>query len=204
MHSFLVDPSSPDQLHSKFSQAANGAAQSIKQFTQLVEDASTKEVMDKAKESRMKDGEGITGWKVTEHEDWLNPKQEDDSNKSDGDEIDEEGIVETGDGPNAEDMSSLLEKFRSAHAGVEASLDEDSRTVTVGHLHGCLYFELKRARSIYLYRRNSNLRFSAIPPQKAMTTIALTAKINQNSTERSWRQSEHGLDQKICIIFSYV
>ena len=153
MDSVLVDPPSPDQLHSNFSQAANGAAQSIKHFTQLVEDGKTKEVMEKGKESRMKDGEGITGWKVTEHEDWLNLKQEDGNNDDDDDDDDdgkeEESIVEVGDSPSMKNVNLVLDKFRSAHVGVEASLDEDSRTLTVGHLHGCLYFMLNPCK-VYL------------------------------------------------------
>ncbi|CAF9925960.1 MAG: hypothetical protein ALECFALPRED_003261 [Alectoria fallacina] len=128
MDSVLVDPASPDQLHSHFSQAANGAAQAIKNFTLLVEDSRTKEVMDKAKESRARAGEGITGWKVTEHEDWLNFKQEDGNDDVDKD---EEGTAEAGDGPSAENVNTTLDKLRSAHVGIEVSLDEDSRTVTL-------------------------------------------------------------------------
>ncbi|CAD6579571.1 MAG: hypothetical protein ASARMPRED_009183 [Alectoria sarmentosa] len=128
MDSVLVDPASPDQLHSNFSQAANGAAQAIKNFTLMVEDSRTKEVMDKAKESRAKTVESITGWKVTEHEDWLNLKQADGNDDVDKD---EEGTAEAGDGPSAENVNTMLDKLRSSHAGIEVSLDEDSRTVTL-------------------------------------------------------------------------
>ncbi len=151
MDSVLVDPPSPDQLHSNFSQAANGAAQAIKNFTQLVEDSRTREVIEKAKESRTKNGEGITGWKVTEHEDWLDVNQGDGNDDVDDE---EEGTAEAGDGPSAKDLNAALDKFRSAHAGVEASLNEESRTMTVGYLHAFLWITLKRASSTYLLQPN--------------------------------------------------
>lgn len=147
MDSVLLDPPSPDQLHSNFSQAANGAAQAVKHFTQLVENSKTKEVMENAKESRAKNGEGITGWKVTEHEDWLEINQEHGNDDSDKE---EEGVAEAGGGINVEGMNAALDKFRSAHAGIEASLDEDSRTVTVSHLHSFVWAILNNASSIYL------------------------------------------------------
>ena len=129
MDSVLVDPSAPDHLHSNFSRAANGAAQAIQNFTQLVEDSKTKKVMEKAKESMEKDGEGITGWKVTEHEDWLDIKVD---GNDDVDE-DEEITAEVGDGSSMESTNMALDRFRSVHAGIEASLDEESRTVTVSY-----------------------------------------------------------------------
>lgn len=128
MDSVLVDPLSPDQLHSNFSQAANGAAQAIKHFTQLMEDSGTKEVMERAKESRTENGEGITGWKVIEHEDWLDVKQEDGNDDVDKE---EEGTAEAGDALGLKDVNEALDKFRSAHVGLEASLIEDSRMVTL-------------------------------------------------------------------------
>lgn len=128
MDSVLVDSASPDQLHSSFSRAANGAAQAIKHFTQLVDDSKTKEVIENAKRSRIKNGEGITGWKVTEHEDWLNVRQEEGSDEADKE---EEATAETGDEISMKHLDAALDKFRSGHLGLEASLDEDSRTITV-------------------------------------------------------------------------
>ena len=194
MDSVLVEPPSPDQLHSNFSQAANGAAQAIKHFTHLVEDSRTKEIMEKAKDSRTKNGEGITSWKVTEHEDWLDVKQEDGNGHVDKE---EEAAAEAGDGPSVKDVNATLEKFRSAHAGVEASLDEDERTVTVSCLHRLVRAMLKYASSIYLCPPKSTSRFGSIPPRKATLLTVLTAETNQNFTGRFLRQSEHGLDQMI-------
>lgn len=194
MDSVLVDSISPDQLHSNFSQAANGAAQAIKHFTQMVEDSKTKEVMEKAKESRMNNGEGITGWKVIEHEDWLNVKQE---NGSDDADKEEEGITEAGDAPSVKDVNAALEKFRSGHLGVEASLDEDSRTITVSLSQDYVRATLKYASFIYLSQPISTSGFSSTPPPKAKIITALRAKRNQNFTEPFLKPLEHGLDRMI-------
>lgn len=195
MDSVLVDPSSPDQLHSNFAQAANGAAQGIKRFTQMVEDSRTKEVMDKAKESRMKDGESITAWKVTEHEDWLDVKMEDGNDSAEIEE--EEGAAEASDGPNIKDVNAVLEKFRSIHVSIEALLDEDERTVTVSYARDFVQHRLKFARSIYLCQPKSTSRSGLLPTPKAMRTTALTAKTSRKFTDWFLMRSEHGLDRKI-------
>lgn len=194
MHSVLLDPPSPDQLHSNFSQAANGAAQAIKQFTQLVEDSRTKEVMEKAKESRAENGEGIAGWQVAEHEDWLDIKQEDGN-----DDVDKEegNIADASGGSSMNDVNAALDKFRSAHKGVEVSLDEESRTVTVRHLYSFIWVTLKVESSIYLHQLRLVFRFSSIQPPKARIITALTAKANQSSTEQFLRLSEQGQKQTI-------
>ena len=155
MDSVLVDSSAPDHLHSNFSQAANGAAQAIQIFTQLVEDSKTKKVMEKAKESMEKNGEGITGWKVTEHEDWLDIKVD---GNDDVDE-DEQVTVEVGDGSSMESTNMALDRFRSVHAGIDASLDEESRTMTVSYSCALLQNMLRRLRSIYLRHPISTSRF---------------------------------------------
>ena len=184
MVSVLVDPPSPDQLHSNFSQAANSAAQAVQRFTHVVEDSRIREVMEKAKESRTKNGEGITGWKVTDHEDWLDVKHEDGNEDADKE---GETIAEAGDSPSMEDVNGALDKFRSAHVGVEALLDDDSRTVTVIGLHGFVRLILKRARSIYLCRPKLTSRSSSMLPSKATVLTSLTAKTSQSFTEQFLR-----------------
>ncbi|KAL2048668.1 hypothetical protein N7G274_000580 [Stereocaulon virgatum] len=139
MDSVLVDPSSPEQLYSHFSQAAMGAANDIKEFGHLMDQKKSKEVLEKAKESRAKDAEGITGWIVSAHGDWLDMKKEEDS---DDPEIDGEGkdtAVSAMD-TNPEDMQAVVEKFKESHPGIEASFDTDFKTVKVflpspAHIH---------------------------------------------------------------------
>lgn len=130
MDSVLVDPPAPEQLHSHFAQAATGAAQDIKSFAQTMEDARSKDVMEKARESRTNNPEEISAWLVTEHEDWLDVKKEGASEDIHMDRRDAEGefiAVEV----TAEDMQSELEKFKESHHGIEASFEESTKTIKV-------------------------------------------------------------------------
>ena len=188
MHSVLLDPLSPDQLHSNFSQAANGAAQAIKHFTQLVEDSRTKEVMENAQESRRQNSEGIVGWQVTEHEDWLDAKPGD-GNDSVGK---EEGVVaEAGDSASMDNVNVALDKFRSTHVGLEVSLDEGSRTVNVSYLRASMRTVLMYESSISLRQLRSISRSNSLTPLKAKTVSALIPKANQAFTKRFLRQSDN-------------
>ena len=130
MDSVLVDPLAPDQLHSHFSQVATRAAREIKDFGHLMEQKKSKEVLEKARESRAKDAEGITGWIVSAHEDWLDDKNEE---GSDDFEMAEDGEDTTGSTADvkSEDMQAAVEKFKESHPGIEASFDVDARTIKV-------------------------------------------------------------------------
>ena len=192
MHSVLLDPPSPDQLHSNFAQAANGAAQAIKHFSQLLEDSRTKEVMENAKQSRREDSEGIIGWQVTEHEDWLDVKQEDcndDVDKEEGDTADAD------DDASLSNVTAALDKFRSTHVGIDVSMDKDS--VTVSCLHALVRALLKYESLFYLRQLKLISKFSWKSPPKAIIVTVLTAKGNQSSTERFLRQSELGQNPMI-------
>ena len=192
MHSVLLDPPSPDQLHSNFAQAANGAAQAIKHFSQLLEDSRTKEVMENAKQSRRENSEGIIGWQVTEHEDWLDVKQEDgndDADKEEGDNAD------AGDDASLSNVTAALDKFRSTHVGVDVSMDKDS--VTVSRLHALIPATLKYESLFYLCQLKLIFKSSWKSPPKAIILTVLTAKGNQSFTERFLRQSEHGQNPMI-------
>ena len=132
MDSMFIDSRSPDQLHSHFSQTAIGAAKDIKSFAQLTEDSKSKEALNKAKESRANDAEGITAWRVSEHADWLDVKKGDAAEDSHMDTNNEELDTSAGD-LTLEDMQATLKKFKASHMGIEADLDEDTRTVKVGY-----------------------------------------------------------------------
>ena len=98
----------------------------------MVEDSKTREVIEKARERRTENGEGITGWQVAEHEDWLDVKQEghnEDINQ------DAEVVADASESSSGKDMTAALERFRSTHVGLEASLDEESTNIKVSHRH---------------------------------------------------------------------
>ena len=130
MDSVLVDPPGPENLHLHFAEAARAAASDIKNFAQNVEDPYSREVLEKAKESRAKNAEDITNWLVTEHEDWLDAKRDD---------LDEDGKLNIEGNEalpppaemKAKDVQGVLERFKEAHSGIEASMEEPSRTIQV-------------------------------------------------------------------------
>lgn len=130
MDSVLVDPPAPEQLHLHFSHAARAAASDIKTFAQTMDNPRTKEVLEKAKESRAKNAEDITNWLVTEHEDWLDVRNDDLDKNVDTGERGTGAALPAAD-MRAEDIQSVLGKFRESHPGIEASLEESSRTVKV-------------------------------------------------------------------------
>ena len=131
MTSVLEITTSPDQLHSQFSQSATCAAQDVNSFAQLMEDAQNREVMCKARESRENNIEGVQAWMVAEHDDWLEVKR----NKSE-----EEIRAAAGGGGNVAeldveaevgDLKTALNQFIEAHPDTRASLDEETMTIEV-------------------------------------------------------------------------
>lgn len=130
MNSVLMDPIPPEQLHSHFTQAATGAASEIKSFAQTMEDGRTRDVMEKAKESKANNVEDIAGWLVVEHEDWLDTRHDGAS-----EDVDKKGEVSDPKvfiaGSTSEDFQGVLEKFKESHPGIEVSLEDTTSTVKV-------------------------------------------------------------------------
>ena len=69
--------SSPVTFYSQFVQIATKTAKEIQDFTHMIESDRSQEVLNKAKRSRAENPEGIKGWLVNEHPDWLEVKSED-------------------------------------------------------------------------------------------------------------------------------
>lgn len=82
--------------------------------------------MDRAKESRAESSEGITGWKVTEHKDWLDVKKEA-SPKDSADKLEEDNSQVNG--SKEEDLRAALKKLEGNHAGIETSLVTDGSNI---------------------------------------------------------------------------
>ena len=77
LHPMLTAQSSPVTFYSQFLQVATKTAKEIQDFTTMIEGDQSQEVLKKAKRSRSENPEGIRGWLVTEHPDWLEVKSED-------------------------------------------------------------------------------------------------------------------------------
>lgn len=73
----LTTQSSPVTFYSQFVNVATKTAKDIQDFKNLVEGDRSQEMLKKAKRSRAENPEGIRGWMVTEHPDWLEVKSED-------------------------------------------------------------------------------------------------------------------------------
>lgn len=88
--------------------------------------------MDRAKSSRAESSEGITGWKVTEHKDWLDtPKGSSPKDSADGL---EEGNSHVN-ASNDLDLRAAMKKLEGRYAGLEISfLTDDSNTMEVCNL----------------------------------------------------------------------
>ena len=107
-------------------------------------DERAKELFEDVRKSREADGEGIEGWRVTEHEDWLDVKKEVKGEELDGD----VGEPEQTDGGQPEDRGKIVENFRAAHPGIEIDLAD---VVTVGSIVPGLRLRLTFSRSNYLH-----------------------------------------------------
>lgn len=77
LHPMLMAQSSPVTFYSQFLQVATKTAKEIQDFTTMIEGDRSQEVLKKAKRRRSENPEGIRGWLVTEHPDWLEMKFED-------------------------------------------------------------------------------------------------------------------------------
>ena len=73
----LTNQSSPETFYSRFVHVATNTAKDIQEFSNLIKGDRSQEVLKKAKKSRDEHPEGIRGWMVNEHPDWLEIKSED-------------------------------------------------------------------------------------------------------------------------------
>lgn len=114
-----------------FSRAAVGAFKDIKDFSKLMEDSRNRDILNRAKESRAESSKGITGWKVTEHKDWLDVQRE--VSEDSADELEKDNSYVNG--SNEEDLRAALKKMEGYRAGIETSLVPDgSNTMEVINL----------------------------------------------------------------------
>lgn len=122
----------PETLHTDLLKIAIEACKDLKDFARLFESEKTQKLFDEAKASRVENPDGITGWIVTQHEDWLDVQKEKSSqdciaagmkNSSLGNEFNEEITRE------------ILDKFQKDHSGIGTSfMDESFRRIKVFYL----------------------------------------------------------------------
>ena len=125
-----VEQPSPETLYTDVSQSAKKSIASIQSFAILVKDSKSQEILVKANGSRMRNKEGITGWLVTQHPNWLDRAIENGVKEM---RLDEAGDT-NGENPSdvlLEDPTSILDKFREEHPGVDLSMVQESKSIKV-------------------------------------------------------------------------
>ncbi|KAL9613663.1 MAG: hypothetical protein Q9167_001792 [Letrouitia subvulpina] len=121
----LVQQSSPENLYATFSSSVGTTTTDVKNFTRLINDARSRDILKRAKESRAENSDSIIGWDPTEHEDWLEVHGGD----SPGDITmgDTQDIQQESDSHTVEGLRAALQKFQLNHPGIQTSLDENNR-----------------------------------------------------------------------------
>ncbi|KAI4211637.1 MAG: hypothetical protein LQ351_005540 [Letrouitia transgressa] len=121
----LVQPSSPESLYTTFSSTVGTTTTDVKNFTRLINDARSQDILKRAKESRADNSGSIIGWDPTEHEDWLEVHGGDSPGAiTMGDTGD---TRQEGDSHTVVGLRAALEKFQSNHPGIQTLLDEDNK-----------------------------------------------------------------------------
>ncbi|KAL8690560.1 MAG: hypothetical protein Q9224_004379 [Gallowayella concinna] len=126
----LVQQASPEELYMSFASNVTTTQSDIQDFTKLVHDEGSQEIFSRAAESRLQDGEDIRGWRVTEHEAWLDVRNVDSPMALGADGT----IAPDQDVPRdltVEELRATMERFKKAHPGIDGSLDEVSESLTV-------------------------------------------------------------------------
>ena len=62
---------SPETVYAQFAEAATGAVDRIRQFSDLLSDEKSRDILQGARRKREQSGEGVTNWLVLQHADWL-------------------------------------------------------------------------------------------------------------------------------------
>ncbi|MCJ1467629.1 hypothetical protein MMC07_006254 [Pseudocyphellaria aurata] len=130
----ILDPllgkkSSPEALYGNFSRAATGAFKDIEEFSGIIDDPRNRSILERARISRAENSEGITGWKVTEHKNWLDmPMKLSPKDSADG--LDEgKNRVNVSD---ELDLRAAMKKLEGRFAGIEVSfMPDDSNSMEI-------------------------------------------------------------------------
>ncbi|MCJ1401542.1 hypothetical protein MMC11_004758 [Xylographa trunciseda] len=123
-----VEHASPQAFYTDMSQTAMKSITSIQSFSSLIKDSKSQGILIKANESRTKNDQGITGWLVTQHPDWLDRAVQDGVKEL---RLEEENDVNN-ESPGTiswEDATPVLDKFREKHPSIEVLMDHEFKSV---------------------------------------------------------------------------
>lgn len=129
----LVQQPSPEDLYTSFASNATAIRSNIKDFSKSFQDDSCTEIFKKAEESRARSNEDIPGWRVTEHEDWLDIRNVDSplnlgTNRTSGSSHPDASQKLT---MESEFVRAAIERFKKDNPDIEVFLDVTSGVLKV-------------------------------------------------------------------------
>ena len=108
----------------RYSQNALDTGKEIRNLADLMENSQSQEVLQRAKDSRAAEPDGIRPWMVNEHPDWLEVRTLDVENETLPHGTNHTSLDQAG-----QDPSTILEKFKADHAGLDANFQEGSSKI---------------------------------------------------------------------------
>lgn len=128
----LVSQPSPEGLYNTFATNVTTISSDVKYFSKIHQDNGFQEILKKSEKSRAASDEDIPGWRVMEHEDWLDARNVDTII-----DVAIDGTNEADPGVNQEASTELeflraaIERLKQGNPSIEVFLDESSRTMKV-------------------------------------------------------------------------
>lgn len=128
----LTHQHSPENLYTVFANNVTTIRSDVKAFANALKDERYHEILKKAQESRTQRDDNIRGWRVTEHEDWLDVHNVDSPPKlgTDGTKGSDLSLAQ-GITFDSERLPAVVEEFRKSNPSLEVSLNQDPKVIKV-------------------------------------------------------------------------
>ncbi|KAL8674125.1 MAG: hypothetical protein Q9168_001462 [Polycauliona sp. 1 TL-2023] len=126
----LLTQTSPEELYHDFARNAAKTQTDVREFTEFVRNDRSRDVFEKAAESRAQNSEDIRGWRVTEHEDWLDVRGVDAPKDVKGDDMTGTDWIPPPQN-GIEDLRAAMERFKKNHPGIDCTLDEHLKAMKI-------------------------------------------------------------------------
>lgn len=133
----LLQHGSPEDLYIRYSQNALDTGKEIRALADLVETHQYQEILQRAKDSRTAEPDGITPWMVTEHADWLELRKLDDESDISA-HREPQDTVKSAD-QAGQDASVVLEQFKVDHPRIDVKLQEGNHKIIEVRSHVPLF-----------------------------------------------------------------
>ena len=141
-----IERASPELVYADFGKAAHGAARNVREFAALTRDPQSQEVQTRVQQSEEQSRDGIEGWLVSQHPNWLQkPTVTEMKPKPEPDESDQTGK------PVGEGVQEDVEGFTKAHSDVAVKLDMNNKAIDVS----IVLWSIKRQYAESLHRSDS-------------------------------------------------